>query len=257
MYDFAQANRLTFYLTPTNIDTAVARGRLVELDGGAAYELTKGVGFSYATREAKQFVTQFAPQYQYACGTPLTVTSAARPTSRQPRNANPHSVHPTGIAVDIRRPNAGPCLNWVRSALSDLEERGLIEATEERHPVHLHVAVLVAPGAPVRLPSLTNGIAAAPRVMTPPSAPVAVAAAARVVAPRQPVAKPARVTAASNGATDAELDITGKSYRVREGDTLWGVARRAGVSVKALARANKRSTRSVLHPGTTLSIPGA
>jgi hypothetical protein len=257
MYDFAQANRLTFYLTPTNIDAAVARGRLVELTGDSAYELTKGVGFSYATREAKQFITQFAPQYLHACGTPLTVTSAARPTSRQPRNANPHSVHPTGIAVDIRRPHAGPCLNWVRSALTDLEQRGIIEATEERHPVHLHLAVLVPPGAPVRLPSLTNGIAAAPRVVTPPSTPVAVAAAARPVAPAQPVAKPVRVTAASNGATDGDLDITGKSYRVREGDTLWDVARRAGVSVKALARANKRSMRSVLRPGTTLRIPSA
>src|ERR1700712_5251502 len=171
MYDFAQSHRFTFYLTPTNVDAAIAAGKLVPLTGDSTYELTRGVGFSYSTREAKQFVTAFAPQYLYACGSPLTVTSAARPMSRQPHNANPHSVHPTGIAVDIRRPPPGPCLTWVRGALAQLESRGIVEATEEHHPVHLHVAVLAAPGTRVVLPSLTQGMVAAARV---PVAPVAV-----------------------------------------------------------------------------------
>jgi hypothetical protein len=161
MYSFAESHGLTFYLTPTNLDSAIAKGRLVPLAGDASYELTRGVGFSYATREAREFVLAFAPQYLAECGTPLTVTSAARPVSRQPRNANPHSVHPTGIAVDIRRPHAGACLNWVRGALAELETRGIIEATEERHPVHLHVAVLVPPGTEVMLPNLASGRVAA------------------------------------------------------------------------------------------------
>ena len=99
--------------------------------------------------------------------------------SRQPHNANPHSVHPTGIAVDIRRPAPGPCLTWVRNSLADLEQRGLIEATEEHHPVHLHLAVLAAPGTKVILPNLVQGMAAAARVPTPP-----VQQAAFVRAPR-------------------------------------------------------------------------
>ena len=160
MYDFALLHHLPFYLTPTNLNDAIARGRLVPLTGDSTYELTRGVGFSYATREAKQFVLAFAPQYLSACGTPLTVTSAARPISRQPHNANPHSVHPTGIAVDLRRPSAGPCLDWVRGALAALEDKGLIEATEERHPVHLHIAVLIPPGTSVVLPQIVNHLAA-------------------------------------------------------------------------------------------------
>jgi hypothetical protein len=167
MYDFAQRYRYPFYLTPTTLDTAIARGKLVPLTGDATYELTRGVGFSYSTPEAKQFVTQFAPQYLAACGMPLTVTSAARPMSRQPHNANPLSVHPTGIAVDIRRPPPGPCLAWVRGALADLEARGIVEATEERHPVHLHVAVLQPPGARVALPDLTRGVVVARVTQTP------------------------------------------------------------------------------------------
>jgi hypothetical protein len=159
MYDFALAHHLPFYLTPTNVNDAIATGDLVPLSGDSTYELTRGVGFSYATREAKQFVLAFAPHYLAACGTPLTVTSAARPITRQPHNANPHSVHPTGIAVDLRRPSAGACLNWVRGALAELEDKGIIEATEERHPVHLHIAVLVPPGQSVVLPQLANGLA--------------------------------------------------------------------------------------------------
>src|SRR4051794_17849734 len=88
MYDFAQSHALPFYLTPTNLKAAIAAGKLVQLTGDASYEVTRAVGFSYATPEAKQFVTAFAPLYLAACGTPLIVTSLARPTSRQPRNSN-------------------------------------------------------------------------------------------------------------------------------------------------------------------------
>jgi LysM repeat protein len=249
MYDFAQRYRYPFYLTPTNIDLAVAQGRLVPLTGDSTYELTRGVGFSYATREAKQFVTLFAPQYLAACGTPLTVTSAARPKSRQPHNANPHSVHPTGIAVDIRRPPPGPCLTWVRNALSDLEARGIVEATEEHHPVHLHVAVLRAPGAAVALPDLTNGVRVA-RVVTPTPSAGAVATSngeVALAARHAAAAAPVPATAPRTGGA--------RTYVVRQGDTLWDVAQKMGVSVKALARANHRSARGVLKPGTTLQLP--
>ncbi len=250
MYDFAQSHHLTFYLTATTLDSAIAHGKLVPLTGDSTYELTRGVGFSYASREVKQFVQAFAPQYLHACGKPLTVTSAARPLSRQPHNANPHSVHPTGIAVDIRRPSAGPCLTWVRGALSRLEEQGVVEATEEHHPVHLHVAVLAAPGAPVVLPSLTNGMPAAPRVPSP----AVVAVAGRPSATPTALA-PAPPSPARQRASSADSAIHGRQYVVRDGDTLWDVAQRANVSVRTLARLNHRSERAVLRPGTTLTLP--
>jgi LysM repeat protein len=236
MYDFAQRYRYPFYLTPTTLDDAIAKGKLVPLTGDENYELTRGVGFSYATTEAREFITQFAPQYLAACGVPLTVTSAARPLSRQPRNANPHSVHPTGIAVDIRRPYPGPCLTWVRGALAQLEERGYVEATEEHHPVHLHIAVLRAPGARFTLPDLTNGV----RVARQPTTPVTTVSTAN---------GDVSLAAATNDWARTRI------YTVRDGDTLWDVAQKTGVSVGALARANNRSPRSVLRPGTTLKLP--
>jgi nucleoid-associated protein YgaU len=147
-------------------------------------------------------------------------------------------VHPTGIAVDLRRPPAGPCQTWVRNALAELENKGFIEATEERHPAHLHVAVLTEPGRVATLPPLDLGTLAnrtpapaAPRAVSP------LPAATRAVARQQSVTKE-------------------RTYRVRAGDTLWDVAQKNGVSVRALARANHRSERSVLRPGVSLRIPG-
>jgi LysM repeat protein len=236
MYEFAREHHYPFYLTPTNVDAAIAAGRLVPLTGDSTYELTRGVGFSYSTREAKQFVTAFAPQYLYACGSPLTVTSAARPMSRQPHNANPHSVHPTGIAVDIRRPPPGPCLTWVRGALAQLESRGIVEATEEHHPVHLHVAVLAAPGSRVVLPSLTQGMLAAARV------------------PVAPVAVETNNTTVAGGEVSLVPNLN-RTYVVRQGDTLYDIAMKMGVSVQALAEANDRSQKMVLKPGTVLKVP--
>ena len=249
MWDFATTHGLVFYRTPRDIDNAVADGKLVPLDGDASYELTRGVGFSYATREAKQFLVSFAPQYLAACGMPLTVTSAARPTSRQPRNSNPYSVHPTGIAIDLRRPSAGPCQTWLRKALAELEQQGYIEATEERHPVHLHVAVLTEPGKIAALPPAGSGFLAGAQ---PGAQRSDGEIALRSTTPTVPVSNaPART------GTNGDDEIHAGTYRVREGDTLWDVARRSGVSVSALARANRRSTRGVLRAGTVLRVPEA
>jgi LysM repeat protein len=240
MYDFATSHGMTFYLTQTNIDDAIARGRLVPLTGDSTYELTRGVGFSYSTREARAFVQAFAPQYLTACGAPLTLTSAARPTSKQPHNANPHSVHPTGIAVDIRRPYRGPCLDWVRTALTELERKGIIEATEEHHPVHLHIAVLVPPGGRVALPNMTAGLVAQ--------------------RPQVPVQSASQVMGASSGevslVTPPAIPAAPgqRTYVVRQGDTLWDIANKLGVTVDALTRANNLKKKS-LNPGTTLLVP--
>jgi hypothetical protein len=242
MWDFATVNGLAFYQTPRDIDRAVAEGKLVSLEGDGSYEITRSVRFAYATREAKQFVAAFAPQYLAACGTPLVVTSAARPTTRQPRNSNPYSIHPTGSALDLRRPPAGPCQTWLRKALSELEQQGYVEATEERRPVHLHVAVLTQPGKVAALPPLGTGTLARP--------------AGRVERSDGAVAARTPAPAARASASASDAPIPPGTYRVREGDTLWDVARRSGVSVRALARANRRNQRAVLRPGTILKVPG-
>jgi LysM repeat protein len=126
----------------------------------------------------------------------------------------------------------------VRTALAQLEARGFVEATEEHHPVHLHIAVLRAPGARFTLPDLTNGV----RVARQPTTPETTVAGAN---------GDVSLVAATNDWARTRV------YLVRDGDTLWDVAQKTGVSVAALARANNRSPKSVLRPGTMLALPPA
>jgi hypothetical protein len=107
-------------------------------------------------------------------------------------------VHPTGMAVDLRKPRDGTCLRWLRTVLLDLERTGVLEATEEFGPPHFHVAVF--PTSYARY------------------------AAARIKADE-------RGTVALAGAPAA-------TYTVRPGDTLWEIARTHDTTVDAIAGAN-------------------
>jgi len=140
MYRRAVRGGLDFYETSSDVKRAVIRGELVSLNGNAHYRLAD-IGMPYVRPETKAFVLDLAADYHRACGAPLVITSATRPISRRLANSSELSVHPTGMAVDLRKP-AGRCRTWLRRRLLTAERRGVIEATEERHPPHFHVAVL-------------------------------------------------------------------------------------------------------------------
>jgi hypothetical protein len=99
------------------------------------------VSFPYARPEVDLFLRRLAGQYHAACGERLVVTSLTRPTTRQPRNASDRSVHPTGMAVDLRYSWSRGCRAWLERVLLDLERAGVLDATLERHPAHYHVAI--------------------------------------------------------------------------------------------------------------------
>ena len=142
MYHRAVNGGLDFYETTSEAKRAIVRGELVRLNANAHYRLSN-TGMPYVRRETKAFVLDLAARYHRACGAPLVITSATRPISRRLANSSELSVHPTGMAVDLRKP-AGRCRTWLRRTLLAAERRGVIEATEERHPPHFHVAVLPA-----------------------------------------------------------------------------------------------------------------
>jgi hypothetical protein len=143
MHRHAVAARLRFYPTAKAVRGAARAGRLERLSGTGDYRL-KEVSLPYALPETRTFVERLSAQYRAACGSPLVVTSAVRPTAWMPPNGSDRSVHPSGMAVDLRRPR-GRCLAWLRRTLVSLERTGVIEATEERHPAHFHVAVYPRP----------------------------------------------------------------------------------------------------------------
>jgi hypothetical protein len=143
MWQGAMHEGLSFHETPGEVQASARFGRLVALESGGDVVL-RNVAFPYVTPATKQFVAALAVRHQAACGKPLMVTSAARPATRQPANSVALSVHPTGMAVDLRKPT-GRCLKWLRATLLELEEAGAVEAIEERRPPHFHVAVFAEP----------------------------------------------------------------------------------------------------------------
>jgi uncharacterized protein DUF5715 len=140
MYRSAVNGGMNFYETTADLKRAVLRGELVALPGNASYEVSR-VRTPYVRPETRTYVLELAADYRDACGEPMVITSATRPMSRKLVNSSSLSVHPTGIAVDLRKPQ-GRCLTWLRKTLLAAERKGSIEATEERHPAHFHVAVL-------------------------------------------------------------------------------------------------------------------
>jgi len=140
-------NRVAIQHDYTYIDTSaelqrfVDQGYLVRIRGNADFVIKEGVGFPYARPAVEVFLTRLGAQYREACGEQLVVTSLTRPRSRQPRNASPRSVHPTGMALDLRRSNRSDCRAWLESVLLALEGKGVLEATRERRPPHYHIAI--------------------------------------------------------------------------------------------------------------------
>lgn len=136
----ARENDFTFVRSPAQVREWVQKGRLVPLPGNDAYRVD-GASFPYARPEIRTFVERLSFQYLSGCGEPLVVTSATRPLDRQPRNASELSVHPAGMAVDLRVSRSRDCRSWLEKVLLALEGKGLLDVTRERRPPHYHVAV--------------------------------------------------------------------------------------------------------------------
>jgi hypothetical protein len=141
-YDYARRRGIPFSRSRGDVERQARAGQLVRLGGSSNYRL-RGVAHPYVRRDTRTLLTDLAARYRVACGEQLVVTSAVRPTSTRLPNSVLKSVHPTGIAVDLRSPR-GRCRPWLRDELLTLERRGLIDATEERRPAHFHVIVFRA-----------------------------------------------------------------------------------------------------------------
>lgn len=200
MYHHALAEDLPFYETPAGVRSAVENGRLVKLTPDATMTLHQ-VDYPYVRPSTRMFVDRLSQQYKDVCGEPLMVTSAVRPARRQPANSTERSVHPTGMAVDLRKPRQPKCLRWLRSTLLDLEGANVLEATEEHSPAHFHVAVF-------------------PTQYT------------RYATSRAKTESGTQLASHGSGTT---------TYKVHQGDTLWDIAREHRTTVDAILGANDLS----------------
>ena len=142
----ARQHDFTFIDTGDRVRYFASEGWLVRVRSGRDFRL-HAVSFPYARSEVALFVERLSAQYRAACGEQLIVTSLTRPTTRQPSNASSYSVHPTGMAVDLRYSRNRNCRVWLERVLTSLEGSGVLEATRERYPAHYHVALFPKPYA--------------------------------------------------------------------------------------------------------------
>jgi len=214
----ARDHGVAYAQSDADVRAMLDRGALVRITGDTNHVVKWGVSQPYARPEVKLFLDRLSAQYRGACGKRLVVTSLVRPKNRQPRNASALSVHPTGMAIDLRISEYASCRSWLERALVGLESRGLVEAARERYPPHYHVVLFPDPYLDYVAKASGPQVAAAHR------------------SPR--------------------LGETGGSYRVRSGDTLWAIARRFGTTTATLQSANGLRGSS-LRVGQVLKVPGS
>jgi hypothetical protein len=130
----------SFLRTPKEVQTLASAGKLVRVTDGKDFVLSK-VSYPYTRPEVRDFIERFAARYHVATGSRLVVTSLTRPVSTQPRNAHKLSVHPAGMAVDLRVPADSVQRAFLERSLLDLERDGVLDVTRERSPAHYHIAV--------------------------------------------------------------------------------------------------------------------
>lgn len=238
----AQHQDYTFLRNSNDVHRFVDGGLLVRVRSTSSLKLAN-VSYPYARPAVKLFAERLSQQYQGACGNKLVVTSLTRPLSRQPWNASELSVHPAGMALDLRVSERRACRRWLESALVELEKKGVIEATRERRPPHYHVAVF-----PAQYESYVAGLDRGPTT---------VQLAAEKAAQPQPAGETkVAVLEKPSFASIVPLPSSTKpaTHKVRTGENLWTIARKHGVTVTALKRANDLRS-STIRPGQVLSIP--
>lgn len=136
----ARQHDYTYIDTPERVRYFADQGWLVRVQPNRDFAL-HAVSFPYARPEVELFIRRLGSQYRRACGEQLVVTSLTRPRNRQPRNASERTVHPTGMALDLRYSWDKNCRSWLEDVLTSLERQGVLEATLERRPRHYHVAL--------------------------------------------------------------------------------------------------------------------
>jgi len=204
----AAAHDYTYIETPERVRFFASQGWLVPIESTSDFVVKRDVSFPYARPEVELFAQRLGRQYHAACDERLVVTSLTRPANRQPRNASDRTVHPTGMALDLRYSWNADCRRWLESVLASLERQGVLEATLERSPRHYHVALF----------------------------------------PRQYAAYVEQLASRRAGAPDT------RAYTVRNGDSLWKIARAHGISVAALRDQNGLRD-STIFPGQVIDVP--
>ena len=146
-HEVAVQEDYSFLRTSNDVRELASPGALVPVRDTENMTLSK-VSYAFARPEVLGFLERFAASYRAATGSRLVVTSLTRPASGQPRNAHKLSVHPAGMAVDLRIPADTGARAFIERTLLAMERAGVLDVTRERSPAHYHIAVFADAYAP-------------------------------------------------------------------------------------------------------------
>lgn len=243
-YRTAIAYGFSFVSTAQSLNSHLNTNQLVRVSPDR-YMALHDVSYPYAVQGTKLFLSRLSAQYYSMCGEKLTVTSLLRPKDRQPANSVARSVHPTGMAVDLRIPSKPKCRSWLENTLLSLERERVLDVTRERYPPHYHVAVY-SRDYETRVAGLAGSKAVDTAVDT-------IAESKALVPVAETVADNSTAKRVS-GFVGATHTGTYQQYVVRKGDTLSQIASRNRVQVAQLRSLNNlRGNR--IDAGQKLRIP--
>lgn len=265
----------TFIKTSKAVTDFVESGYLVRVSNSRSMELAS-VSYPYVRPAVKTFVERLSAQYMAACGEKLTVTSLTRPIDRQPANAATDSVHPTGMAVDLRIPSKGSCRSWLEKTLLSLEAADVLDVTRERNPPHYHVAVFPQsyesylasqsqPGSGSSSEYVVRRGDTLSRIASITGSTIQQLRAANglrndLIHPGLKLQVPSATTLASSNAAPATAPrvnevatVTEVTHQVKKGETLWRIARRYGITTDVISSQNGLAS-DFLQIGQTLRI---
>jgi LysM repeat protein len=238
-YQLARTYGFKFVNTASEVQGNINSRQLVRVNPDRYMEL-HDVSYPYAVSETKLFLGRLSAQYYSACGEKLMVTSLLRPRNRQPANASVRSVHPTGMAADLRIPVKRSCRAWLENTLLSLEKERVLDVTRERYPPHYHVAVY-AKQYETRVATIYGSSFGQPVTELRSQ-------------PEREATEVTEVTEVTVAARSAARPVAQQSYVVRKGDSLSEIADRTGVSVPQLRSANGLRG-NLINAGQKLRIP--
>jgi LysM repeat protein len=263
--NLAVAYGFTFVRTAQQMSRLVNGGQLVKVSSTRHMEL-HDVSFPYARDGVRLFVNRLSAQYYSACGEKLTVTSLSRPIDQQPPNAASRSVHPAGMAVDLRIPSKRQCRGWLERTLLSLEGKGVLDVTRERRPPHYHVAVYVE-NYESYVASMTGGTSqyvvrrgdTLSEISDLTGVSVAQLRSANglrndLIRVGQTLQIPASASSDTAGPGGSQIArVSQVTHKVRKGDTLWRIGNRYGTSVARIMMENELDD-DLLRVGQELQI---
>ena len=263
--NLARAYGFTFVQTAQQMSRLVNGGQLVPVSS-SRHMVLHNVSFPYARDGVRLFVNRLSAQYYNACGEKLTVTSLSRPIDRQPPNAASRSVHPAGMAVDLRIPSKRQCRAWLERTLLSLEGKGVLDVTRERRPPHYHVAVFVesyhnyvasitggtsqyvvrSGDTLTRISNLTGASVSQLRSIN--------GLAGDLIRVGQTLQIPAVSSRSTASPRSTEIArVISITHKVRKGETLWKISNRYNTSVSRIMMENELDD-DMLHVGQILQF---